>query len=180
MPPRRSRRLVIDASVARAAGGPEAAFPTSIHCRDFLDTVRATAHRVVMTRDIFAEWKNHRSRLAHVWQRSMVAKRRIIFLEVAPNTKLRHKVGTLPISKRGCEAMLKDIHLIEAALVTDRTAISLDEAVRKLFSTAAISVRELRPVVWVNPANPSEEAVTWLNDGARPQKQRKLGFRMSA
>jgi hypothetical protein len=31
-----SKRLVIDASVARAAGGEDATYPISVYCRDFL------------------------------------------------------------------------------------------------------------------------------------------------
>jgi hypothetical protein len=49
MPVKRSKRLVIDASVARSAGGETAVFPTSKHCRDFLRATLETGHCVVMT-----------------------------------------------------------------------------------------------------------------------------------
>ena len=46
-----SKRLVIDASVARAAGGEDATYPISVSCRDFLKAVLDLSHRVVMTPD---------------------------------------------------------------------------------------------------------------------------------
>jgi len=40
-----SKRLVIDADVARAAGGKDAKYPKPKHCRDFLEAVRVICHR---------------------------------------------------------------------------------------------------------------------------------------
>ncbi len=39
-----SKRLVIDASIARSAGGNEATIPCSKHCRDFLKSVLEICH----------------------------------------------------------------------------------------------------------------------------------------
>lgn len=44
-----SKLLVIDTSVVGAAGGPDATYPTSVHCRDFLQAVLDICHRVVIT-----------------------------------------------------------------------------------------------------------------------------------
>lgn len=175
---RAPRRLVIDPSVARAAGGTEATFPTSMHCRDFLETVEVTSHHVVMTPDIFAEWKAHQTGPAFIWQRTMVAKKRIVFLKITPNARLRRKIENASASERDREAMLKDIHLVEAALETDRTVISLDETARKLFASTSMGVHELRTVVWVNPDKTEECAVLWLENGAKPERKRQLGFRV--
>lgn len=49
MPEKISKRLVIDASVARSAGKKDATDPRSVRCRDFLKTVLEISHRVVMT-----------------------------------------------------------------------------------------------------------------------------------
>ena len=61
---RDSKRLVIDADVAQAAGSETATHPRARHCRDFLDEVLTLSHRVVMTERINNEWKNHQSRFA--------------------------------------------------------------------------------------------------------------------
>jgi hypothetical protein len=131
-----------------------------------------------MTPEVYAEWKEHQSRLAFIWQRTMVAKKRIVFLNISPHVELRNQVANTPADSKNREAMIKDIHLIEAALATDRTVISLDDTARKLFSTASVVVRELRRVVWVNPAKTSEEAVSWVKNGAKPERQRQLSFRI--
>jgi hypothetical protein len=39
MKAKQSKRLVIDASVARACGDSQATYPTSVHCRNFLESV---------------------------------------------------------------------------------------------------------------------------------------------
>jgi hypothetical protein len=73
----RSKRLVIDTSIARSAGGPDATYPTSKRCRDFLQDVLAFRHRVVMTADIREEWHRHRSRFARAWLVSMYARKNV-------------------------------------------------------------------------------------------------------
>jgi hypothetical protein len=47
-----SKLLVIDASIARSCGAPNATFPTSKNCRDFLNAVLTICHRMVLTDDI--------------------------------------------------------------------------------------------------------------------------------
>ena len=56
MPQKKKRLLVIDASVARAAGGAEATAQVSRECRDFLSTVLTVCHQIVMTPEISEEW----------------------------------------------------------------------------------------------------------------------------
>jgi hypothetical protein len=75
------------------------------------------------------------------------------------------------------KAMEKDFLLLTAALATDKTVISLDEKVRKMFDQAAEQVGELTAIVWVNPTQETEQAIDWLENGAKPDKERRLGFR---
>lgn len=173
-----SKRLVIDASVARSAGKENATYPTSKHCRDFLNTVLDISHRVVMTPDIRDEWQKHESNFAGEWRRRMLAKRKLdIHLDIVVDDELWSQIEGFTESDKEREAMIKDLRLIEAALATDKIVISLDEKVRNLFEKAADEVDELKEVVWVNPAKPEEKAIFWLKNGAAPEKERKLGFR---
>jgi hypothetical protein len=71
-------------------------------------------------------------------------------------------------------ALQKDFHLIEAAIANDRTVVSLDENVRRLFRTASRRVVAIKKVVWVNPVNTAEESITWLQKGAKPENVRML------
>ena len=73
--------------------------------------------------------------------------------------------------------MFKDLRLIEAALATDKTVISLDDkTARKFFGKAAVQVDELKDIVWVNPDKIEEEKpIEWLENGAEAERDRLLG-----
>jgi hypothetical protein len=55
--------------------------------------------------------------------------------------------------------LLKDCHLVEAALATDCRVASLDERARGHFATLAAAIEALRVIVWVNPATAREHAM---------------------
>ena len=169
--------LVIDASIARSAGGEDATDLKSVYCRDFLEAVVDLCHRVVMTPDIRDEWNKHQSKSARTWLRRMVAKKKLYACETVLDNELWSKVEDFTEFDHQREAMIKDIRLIEAALATDKIVISLDDKVRNLFSKAAEQVDELKDIVWVNPAKPEEKAIEWLEKGAEAEIERKLGFR---
>jgi hypothetical protein len=173
---RKAKGLVVDANVARCCGGEGATHPTSKNCRDFLDAIRTICHQVVIAPDVAEEWRRHRSRFFQTWRVSMTARRKIVSLEVGEDHDLRARISACASSPKDAEAMLKDCHLIEAALASDRIVISLDETARGLFSTAARRVRALKLVVWVNPDRSEEEPIDWLEGGAERESHRRLGF----
>ena len=172
-----SKRLVIDASVARSAGGEEATYPTSVHCREFLKAVLDICHKVVMTPDIREEWNKHQSEFARKWRSQMVARRKFEFLDIPVNDDLWEKIDILAGSNKHRAEMFKDLRLIEAALATDKTVISLDDkTARKFFGKAAVQVDELKDIVWVNPDKIEEEKpIEWLENGAEAESDRILG-----
>ncbi len=177
MPAKSSRRLVIDASVAGSAGGGESTFPTSKHCRDFLRAVLAVCHRIIMTREVADEWKAHQSNFSSQWRVSMAARKKVLRLANTPDAGLHAQIQRIAPNQKDAEAMLKDSHLITAALITDRTVISLDETARGLFALTARRVGALKNIVWVNPAHVEEQPIVWLERGATPEKERLLRFR---
>ena len=172
---RDSKRLVIDADVARASGSETAIHPRAEHCRDFLNTVLSLSHRLVMTEKINNEWKNHQSRFARRWRVSMDARKRIERINPPEYAELQTKVTTTTNDADEIEAMEKDFHLLQAALTTDQTIISLDETVRGLFKRASQSVGEIRDIIWINPDRTVEEhPIAWLQNGAVPEAYRRL------
>ena len=92
---------------------------------------------------------------------------------------MRHRISRVARSEKARAAMLKDAHLLEAALTTDEIVIALDEIVRDLFTEAATVVGEIRNVVWVNPDRADENPLLWLEGGAKPDKKRRLGAKES-
>jgi hypothetical protein len=171
----RSQSLVIDASVARAAGPEVAVHPTAKHCRDFLLGVVEICHRLVFTPAIEAEWNDHQSGFARRWRRSMFAKKKIDRIEVPADETLRRKLEQAAAAEKAKNAMLKDVHLIEAARATGMRVVALDEVVRECFRKAAVSVPPLRKVCWVNPDRQTEAPLPWLQAGAPADDFRMLG-----
>ncbi len=171
---KRPRRLVIDTSIARAAGGEGATFPTSKRCRDLLIAVVTICHQVVLTPDIVNEWNRNQSGFARRWRVSMEARRKVERINVAPDVGLRQKVEDTSTAQAERDAMRKDCHLLEAALAADKIILSLDDTVRSLFATASQHVGELHEIMWSNPDILEEGTVTWLENGAKVERQRLL------
>lgn len=170
-----SKRLVIDADVAQASGDEDATDPRAIICRDILMEVRTQNHRIVMTKQINDEWKRHQSHFALEWRASMDARRRVVRIVTSEQSQLQRRVTNTISNIDDTEVMLKDFHLLQAALETDKTIISLDETVRTLFAKVSQLVGEIRDIIWVNPERTTEEEpITWLKNGAPPEVHRQL------
>ncbi len=133
-----------------------------------------------MSPPITDEWNKHKSSFARGWLVSMVARKRVVRVEPEQLEELRQKLKEIASSRKDLDAMLKDFHLLEAALVTDRTVIALDEIVRALFGTACQTMGQIKSVVWVNPDKAEEQALVWLEEGAESEPPRQLGFQQAA
>jgi len=171
---RNFRRLVIDASIAGAAGTKD--HPVSRACRHFLEAVLKICHHVVITREIAEEWNRHQSNFTMLWRASMKPRRKVARPETVQNDVLRAGICTSSLTQEAQEAALKDMHLIEAALSTDLVVISKDDEARALFRRISNEVGQLKPVVWVNPVREEERAIEWLEGGAKNEQKRRLAF----
>lgn len=175
MKKKQSRDLVIDASVARASGGEGATHPTAAVTRDFLQAVLSICHKAVMTPTVRDEWDKHQSNFARKWRSSMVARKKLKLLNLEEREDLRQQVGQEDIPRARKNAMLKDCHLIEAAIVTDRNIVALDDAARELFSGASANIQEIQNILWINPATDPKQVTAWL-EGAADQAKWQLGY----
>ena len=172
---KKSKRLVIDADVAQASGDEDATDLRAIICRDILLEVMKQRHRIVMSKQINDEWKRHQSHFALEWRASMDARRRVVRIVPSEQTQLQRKLTNTTEKLDDIEEMLKDLHLLQAALETDKTIISLDETIRTLFAKASHQVGEIRDIIWVNPEQTTEEEpITWLRNGAPSEVHRQL------
>lgn len=188
-----SKCLVIDASVLCASGPvslPTAGDLTPLLCQNVLHAVREIGYRVVVTPHILAEWQGclpvrrqiQQSKYAPAWLTYMTTRQRFHRPEIPPNMQLRDKLEHLVavehfLVDEGIRQILRDdVHLIEAALATDRIVLSRDVQARQHFHAAAYHIKELRAVVWVDPCNDADDCVSWLKAGAKLEKKRRLGF----
>ena len=172
MAKQRPRQLVIDADIVNSAS--EAKYPISSTCRKFLDTVLDVGHHVVMTNAIREEWHRHMSRYSRRWRRRMWARKRVVKIIGERDETLRGRIDA-SVSQDQQAMVAKDVHLVEAALATDRLITSQDERVRSALRTASNNVGELKRIVWVNPTRGDEAPIDWLRDGAKIEEHRLLG-----
>jgi hypothetical protein len=119
-----------------------------------------------MTTQVYDEWKRHESAFAKTWRTSMVARRKLYKGEAGTAQSLRDRVSGTAQNDNQRQQMMKDMHLVEAALMTDNCIASLDESARSLFSVAMAQVSELSSLDWLNPETKFDEVVEWFDDGA--------------
>ena len=168
--------LAIDADVARASGGKDAIYPKPKLCRDFLNEVYKLGHSMIVTDDIYEEWRNHRSDHARIWYRQMVQRGKINrHRGNTHNDTLREKIARV-VEKNAIKSVLKDMRWIEAALLVDKIVASSDERMRGHLSNAAQKISELTVIVWVNPSDANENCIFWLRQSAPPESFRQLGY----
>jgi hypothetical protein len=181
--------LVIDASIGgmTGGGGTVAADSPQGRCRRCLRAVQDNRYGIYFHPQTWEEWGRHRSEYSRQWLQGMYSRKRLrvkneeeisaSVLSVRLQKLIGKKIGYEILSEAVYTIMLKDCHLVEAALDADRVVISLDDRVRFHFKAVSEIVTEIGPIVWVNPDNTEEESVAWLEAGAEPEKHRQLGFR---
>lgn len=174
MPNNRGKRLVVDACIARAAGGSGAHHEGSISARNFLVEFKKHDFIAGMNRDLFAEWKRHESSFARKWRRSMIGARRFPILDHSKsNQTIWTRINTRREHRELKQLMLKDRPLMEAALNTDKRIVSFDERSRKAFARTSSIINDFKKIIWVNPSK-NENSIDWLRNGAKKEKCRLL------
>lgn len=138
-------------------------FPSSFRSREFLSEVLKISHRIVMTADLAKEWDEHQSLYAARWRAEMRSRDKIIDITVVKNDQVRRQLVMTT-------AVQKDLHLIEAALETDKIVVSLDDRAQ-----AQLRVEATKDVMWVNAVLEGGHAVYWLRNGAPVVEEWKLG-----
>ena len=173
-------RIVIDASVARAAGGPKRVHHDSIRCTESLEAFRDTGHFLVMIPPLEKEWGKHSSRYALQWLALMYSRNRVFSPPEWEDPDLRRRVlqAVRDVEPEAVAKVRKDLHLIEAATVSDKRVISLNESERKHFCKAVQTHRKLLldvgEILWVNPVTEEEQVPQWLREGAPAEPRRRL------
>lgn len=84
--------LVIDASIAQAAGTLASSAPIGIRCSEFLNAVRGVCHRMAWSESIKAEWDEHQSPSAAQWLVTMMNLKKLRPVRDAPLEELRQAI----------------------------------------------------------------------------------------
>lgn len=170
----RARQLIVDADIMRSASGNEN--DLAIRCRDVLDAIQRAGHEVIRTPAIEEEWDKHASGFALRWIVEMQSRRRLLDVDEAA-TGLAGALAGLGGPAAEQKIMLKDCHLLEAALASEQRIISKDEAAYFHFYHASGIISQLRTIMWASPMREADVCADWLAAGAKPETKRKIGRR---
>ncbi|MGE1234049.1 hypothetical protein ACQJ0G_01300 [Bacillus altitudinis] len=143
-------------------------------CSDFLNKFLQTENKLGLTQDLKTEWLNHQSYYTLKVLSKTKEERRIIKIKDYEDVEgVRQKVNNIK-DKQRIGAILKDIHLLEAAILTDKLIISLDNKARSNFSHFYNCISNLPNVCWINPCDSQENALSWLDSKDKYSKERFL------
>ena len=131
-------------------------------------------HKIVMTEQIYEEWKKHESNFAKRWRIGMIARRKLVNFGDVSDVDIKNEIDNLAVSQRDRAAMKKDALLITVALAADGLVASSDDTVRKLFSQACKNIARLDPVIWANPATDFAAISQWMRRGAKNSRSLRL------
>jgi hypothetical protein len=182
VPARNPKRIVVDASVAWACNDPDVAGVDPNTCAAFLRELRAMQHRAVMSPDLEQEWTSpppamrQPSSFGARWLAGMLARGLVDYRRNVANIEFRYRLEQATAEAAVRRILRDDVHLIEAAMATDRLVASLDEQVRWHLRRACRTATELSGIIWVNPDRPEETPIAWLRTGARAERRRMLGY----
>ncbi len=162
-----SRVLVVDASVVRAAGSLEAIEPVPAICRDLLQTILEVCHRACISDELREEWRRHLSRFSRTWLRSMYARRKIITVPTEPDAGLEENfLQVRGLSENEQQALIKDMHLVKAAIAYDKIIMSLDDRTHRILRKIADQNPGLVDLSWINPTTNFKLTKEWLHETA--------------
>jgi hypothetical protein len=170
-------KFVVDACIACSMGAPETTDPISKNCRDVLMHIFTQSHKIVVSDHLFDEYQRNASRFFNDWFLTMLWKKRVEDVNGCENLKLRQR-----IKKRICDnhndeeeqkaiiaIVLKDVHLLESALITDNFIISNDNKCKNHLIRLIKSDEEklgIAIIIWVIA---DEKLIEWFENGANIQ-----------
>lgn len=153
--------FVIDADIARSSG--ESEHPVSSGSRSLLESVARNGHKAAMCPTLIQEWKKHKSIFATKWLASMIARKKVFFVKPLCVTSKIVEQG-LSVDRDKLIA-LKDSHLVDAALATDKIIASNDSVARDVFKRLALVNGYIGEIAWFNAVSDRDFVGTTLVAG---------------
>ena len=108
----------------------------------------------------------------------MHARRLVVQVSNPYHKDLRDKLSHVAPSEQQDE-IFKDVHLLEAALATDKIVASMDNNARDAYAHVSQQIGEIRDILWVNPETEEDSCVGWLDRGAPVEPERQLGYNVN-
>lgn len=133
-----SRLLSVDASVLRGAGAKPG---HSAHCANVLNSILEICHRAVLSRESQEEWNKHQSRIGGKWRASMIARKKLIRVDISAACQLiMVRIDALEsVTQIHRAALIKDVHVLAAAVQGDRFIVTCDKALSALCNSYSVA-----------------------------------------
>lgn len=160
------RYLIIDANIARSYADP-ARNEVAIACLLLLESVgsRASVIDVLVTGDLIEEWRRHASNKFKSWWAKMETRNRV--RRVADKRLADYRSAIDSIVEDGVrDAMLKDAHIVEAAVWNHVPVASRDGRQLRYVKALAADYEVLRKVQWFDPVV-DEGWKDWIESGCQ-------------
>lgn len=151
--------IVVDADIARSSGKTE--HPISSGSRALLEGVSSNGHKLTMCPSMMTEWKKHKSLFAKKWLSSMIAKKKVVFVNPVPQVHDVINMGFIEETK--VKIAEKDAHLVDAAIFSDRVIASNDDRARSVFCELSNNCGDLKTIKWFNAISDREFIDTFLS-----------------
>lgn len=181
---RYTHALVVDTSVAQAAGSKGSVAPRSVSCRTALDQMLASVIGVVMSRALWKEWsdvdpatgRKHMSPYSSRWLTQMKGRKLYWYVCPPPTSSTLIQAIDQHLPTDGARAAVrKDLLLVDAALDSDRRVLSLDDTVQGHLRSLSAYEADIADIHWTNPQD--ARCVTWMSTGASDEQRLTLGRR---
>lgn len=157
--------VLIDASIAQSANHP-ARHPTNVACMSLVRLLedRASKSAPAMTPSLQEEWRQHATAFMVSWLARMESRGR---LRREPDVRVNDLRSAIEgVSEEGIKtALLKDVHLSEAAIWHGFIVASRDDRQRRYLGEVVANSYELAgKIQWVNPVVDSDWEI-WVSEG---------------
>jgi hypothetical protein len=122
-------------------------------------------HRAVFSTDLLKEWRRHESGFARLWRVQMVSRRKEVRPPEEEGVDLGDAIAAGAPNERVADLLRKDLHLVSAALKTDRVIITLDDRAQEAYGHLSETLPTLKRVKWLDPSRAYGEVLGWLRGG---------------
>lgn len=167
-----AKAFVVDACVARSAG--DKIHPVSTHCRGLLSTILESGHQIRLAPELRKEWDDHMSRFARTWLKQMMARRLVLSNPAPCPDDIEPAVRRRVTQPQTLIEVLKDLHLVCAAIRSDQIIISCDDKARRHLAGPARDISAIGDIMWDNPCEEPAHTVAWIKSGATLDHSRRL------
>ncbi len=155
--------MVVDASVARAAGsGDDARASVS---RQLLEGVLEVCHHAAFCPQVFAEWRKHRSGFAREWLTSMFARRKVESLSPCSTAEIESMLDSSNLSESKRSAVAKDAHLLAVAKATSALVATLDCTLVDLVRELQQGNPSIHSIAFLDLQRDSQNVLAWIQRG---------------